>query len=63
MGAGKEISIARLAELIQDAIQYDGELKFDHSKPDGTPESYWISVCCNPLGGDQKRLVDGIKYS
>ena len=64
VGAGKEISIARLAELIQDAIQYDGELKFDHSKPDGTPRKLLDISRLQSLGWRPKtRLVDGIKYT
>ncbi|MEO6924868.1 MAG: GDP-L-fucose synthase, partial [Bryocella sp.] len=37
VGSGVEVSIAELAVLISEIIQYKGELKFDASKPDGTP--------------------------
>ncbi len=36
-GTGEEVSIRELAELIRDVVGYKGELKFDASKPDGTP--------------------------
>ncbi|MEI7499673.1 MAG: GDP-L-fucose synthase [Bacteroidota bacterium] len=37
IGWGKEISIKELAFLIRDVVGYEGNLVFDHSKPDGTP--------------------------
>jgi len=37
VGTGEEISIADLARLIADVVGYRGRLKFDQSKPDGTP--------------------------
>jgi GDP-L-fucose synthase len=37
IGVGEDISIKELAELIKDIIGFEGELKFDASKPDGTP--------------------------
>ncbi len=37
IGTGEEISIASLAHLIAATIGYEGEIRFDTSKPDGTP--------------------------
>jgi GDP-L-fucose synthase len=37
IGSGKEISIRELAEIIKKAVGYQGNIKFDTSKPDGTP--------------------------
>lgn len=37
VGAGKDISINDLVFMLADIVGYEGELKFDHSKPDGTP--------------------------
>ena len=37
VGVGEDISIKELALLIQDIVGYQGELRFDTSKPDGTP--------------------------
>ena len=37
IGAGEDISIAELALLIRDVIEYKGEINFDVSKPDGMP--------------------------
>jgi GDP-L-fucose synthase len=37
IGTGKDITIANLANLIAQAIGYEGNFIFDTSKPDGTP--------------------------
>ncbi len=37
IGTGKDITIKDLAYLIKEIIGYEGEIKFDTSKPDGTP--------------------------
>jgi GDP-L-fucose synthase len=37
VGSGDEVSIARLAQLIAEAVDYRGRLVFDASKPDGAP--------------------------
>jgi len=37
VGSGQEVSIAGLAGLIADIVGYRGRVRFDPSKPDGTP--------------------------
>ena len=37
VGSGQEVSIAELAALVADVVGYRGSLRFDASKPDGTP--------------------------
>jgi GDP-L-fucose synthase len=37
VGTGEDLSILELAQLIQKIVGYEGELRFDSSKPDGTP--------------------------
>lgn len=37
VGSPEEVTIAQLAQLIKDAIGYQGELIFNPEKPDGTP--------------------------
>ena len=37
VGWGEDISIRELAELVRDVVGYQGALRFDTSKPDGTP--------------------------
>jgi len=37
VGTGEDVTIRELAELVCDAVGYEGALEFDASKPDGTP--------------------------
>jgi GDP-L-fucose synthase len=37
LGSGEDISIAELAQLIRDIVGFEGDLRFDSSKPDGMP--------------------------
>ena len=37
VGTGQDITIAELARLIADVVEFDGDFAFDSSKPDGTP--------------------------
>ncbi len=37
IGTGEDVTIKELAELIGEVVGYKGELRFDTSKPDGTP--------------------------
>jgi GDP-L-fucose synthase len=38
IGTGKDISISELAELIKDITGFDGDIVYDKTKPDGTPQ-------------------------
>jgi len=38
VGVGKDISIHELCGLIRSVVGFDGEVRFDSSKPDGTPQ-------------------------
>lgn len=38
IGTGKDISIKELAELIKEVTDFKGDIIFDSSKPDGTPQ-------------------------
>jgi GDP-L-fucose synthase len=37
IGTGEDLTIRELAELICSVLEFDGDIKFDASKPDGTP--------------------------
>lgn len=45
IGSGTDISIRELAELIAKTVGYRGEIKFDTSKPDGSPRK-WLDIHC-----------------
>ena len=38
IGFGSDISIKELAEKISKIVGYNGKIKYDNSKPDGTPK-------------------------
>ena len=50
IGTGIEISILDLANLIKEIIGFEGEIVFDHSKPDGTPRKLTNVEKLNQLG-------------
>lgn len=37
VGTGEDVSIAKLAQIVQDVTGYEGEVVYDRTKPDGTP--------------------------
>ncbi len=61
VGSGSEVSIKQLAEMIMDVTGFEGELKWDSSKPDGTPRKLMDSTKINNLGWKPEiSLRDGI---
>jgi len=62
VGSGKDISIKQLAQLIQKIVEFQGHLKFDHNKPDGTPRKLMDVSKINGLGWEYKiGLEEGIR--
>jgi len=62
IGTGTDVSIKDLALLVKKVVGYDGELKFDSSKPDGTPRKLMNVDKIHALGWKHKiDLEDGIK--
>ena len=61
-GAGSDVSIRRLAEIVADVVGYRGEIIFDTTKPDGTPRKLMDSSRIAALGWKPEiSLEDGIK--
>ena len=50
LGSGSDVTISELAELVKEITGYEGELRFDPSKPDGTPRKWMDSSRINALG-------------
>jgi GDP-L-fucose synthase len=50
IGTGKDISIKDLALLIKQTVGYEGELRFDASRPDGTPRKLTDTTKLHSLG-------------
>ena len=61
VGCGEDISIRQLAELICDVVDFDGELSWDKTKPDGTPRKLLDISTLRALGWTPTiKLRDGI---
>ena len=61
VGFGSDITIAELAKVVGDTTGYEGSIRFDVSKPDGTPRKLMDSTKLNRLGWRAKvGLQDGL---
>ncbi|MCX6314160.1 MAG: GDP-L-fucose synthase [Sphingobacteriales bacterium] len=58
VGSGKEISIADLAEKIKKITGYPGDIRFNTSKPDGTPRKVMDVSKLNDLGWKATTSLD-----
>ncbi len=54
IGVGQDVSIKELAELIAGVVGYQGELKWDSTKPDGAPRKLLDSARIQSLGWKPK---------
>ena len=64
VGVGQDISIAALAELIQEVVGYAGEIVFDPSRPDGTPRKLLDVSRLERLGWRPRiGLREGIRWT
>ncbi|MCI1004451.1 GDP-L-fucose synthase [Herbaspirillum sp. C7C8] len=54
VGYGSDVSIRELATLVAQTVGYTGELRFDASKPDGTPRKLMDSSRLSSLGWNAK---------
>ena len=62
IGSGQEVTILELAKKIKKIVNFEGELIFDSSKPDGNPRKLLDSTLINSLGWFPKiKLEDGLK--
>lgn len=61
IGVGKDITIKELAEMIKSVVGFEGKLKWDTSKPDGTPQKLLDVSRLNALGWKARySLKEGI---
>jgi GDP-L-fucose synthase len=62
IGTGEEITIKDLALLLKDVTAYTGEIKFDATKPDGTPRKLMDSSRLHAMGWKHKTsLREGLE--
>lgn len=43
IGCGADLTIRELVDLVKDVVGYEGQITWDHTKPDGTPRK-WLDV-------------------
>lgn len=61
IGTGSELTIAELAAVIKDVVEYEGAIVYDSSKPDGTPRKLLDVSKLTNLGWSYKtELMEGI---
>ncbi len=62
IGTGEDISIKDLAKTIKEVVGFEGELRFDATKPDGTPRKLMDVSKLHSIGWKHKiDLEEGIK--
>ena len=63
-GTGKELTIKELTELVAKVVGYNGEIKWDPDKPNGTPRKLLDVSKATNLGWTYKtELEDGIRLA
>lgn len=63
-GTGKEITIKKLTELVAEVVGYSGEIRWDASKPNGTPRKLLDVSKAEKLGWKYKtELKEGLKLA
>ncbi|MBQ8082456.1 MAG: GDP-L-fucose synthase, partial [Clostridia bacterium] len=63
-GTGKEISIKALSELVARVVGYQGEIRWDASKPNGTPRKLLDISKATALGWTYKtELEEGVRLA
>lgn len=64
VGTGKELTIRELTEIVARVVGFQGEIKWDASKPDGTPRKLLDVTKLRNLGWTYKvELEEGIKLA
>jgi GDP-L-fucose synthase len=64
IGTGEDLTIRELAETVCDVLGFDGELVFDTTRPDGTPQKLLDVSRMRDLGWQAKTsLFEGIRLS
>ena len=64
VGTGKELTIRELTEIVARVVGFQGEIKWDADKPDGTPRKLLDVTKLRDLGWTYKvELEEGIRLA
>lgn len=64
VGSNEEVTIKELVDVIKDVVEYNGEINFDHEKPDGNPRKLLNSQKIFELGWKPDIFLnEGIKLT
>ena len=64
IGTGEDITIRELADLISEVIGYKGEIRWDNTKPDGTPQKLLDVSRLHSMGWKHKTSIkDGLRLT
>jgi GDP-L-fucose synthase len=58
VGVGRDVSIKELVAHIVDVVEYEGEVSWDHSKPEGMPQRLLDTTKLSKLGWEPKTSLD-----
>jgi GDP-L-fucose synthase len=62
VGKGQKVTISELASIVKDITGFEREIKFDTTKPDGTPRKLMDSSRLHAMGWKHKTaLQEGLK--
>jgi len=64
IGTGEDLTIKELAQLIKEVVGYEGEIRFDTTKPDGTPRKLLDVTRLHTTGWRHKiELKEGLELT
>ena len=64
VGAGSDVTIKELSELVKEIVDFKGKIKWDKTKPDGTPKRLLDISKAENLGWKPRiDLAKGIKMT
>jgi len=64
VGSGSEVTIADLSKMIIESVGFEGQIKFDSTKPDGTPRKLMNSARLTAMGWSPSlSLKDGLRQT